>query len=61
MSNANGAVSYSFRFPGTTGVSEVKCENGEVKTEIFDLSGRKLERIVAPGVYIVGGRRVLVK
>jgi hypothetical protein len=68
MSNANGAVSYSFRFPGTTGICEVKGEptvdasqNGEVKTEIFDLSGRKLERIVAPGVYIVGGRRVLVK
>ena len=67
MSNANGAVSYSFRFPGTTGVSEVKCEpavdasqNGEVKA-IYDLQGRRLERIATPGIYIVGGRRVLVK
>ena len=54
-------ASYSFRFgDGTTGVTEVKTENGNVKT-IYDLQGRKLERITAPGIYIVGGRRVLVK
>ena len=54
-------ASYSFRFgDGATGVTEVKSENGNVKT-IYDLQGRKLERITAPGIYIVGGRRVLVK
>ena len=54
-------ASYSFRFgDGTTGVEEVKTESGEVKT-IYDLQGRKLERITVPGIYIVGGRRVLVK
>ena len=54
-------ASYSFRFgDGTTGVTEVKSENGEEKT-IYDLAGRRLERISAPGIYIVGGRRVFVK
>ena len=55
------AASYSFRFgEGTTGVEEVKTENGEVKA-IFDLTGRRIEAITAPGIYIVGGKKVLVK
>ena len=55
------AASYSFRFgEGTTGISEVKGENGEVKT-IYDLTGRRIEAITAPGIYIVGGKKVLVK
>ena len=58
---ANGAASYSFRFgEGTTGISEVKTENGEVKT-IYDLTGRRVETITAPGIYIVGGKKVLVR
>jgi hypothetical protein len=53
--------SLSFRFgEGTTGISEVKGENGEVKA-IFDLTGRRIEAITAPGIYIVNGKKVLVK
>ena len=60
-SAANGAASFSFRFgEGTTGISEVKGENGEVKA-IFDLTGRRVEAITAPGIYIVNGKKVLVK
>ena len=58
---ANGAASFSFRFgEGTTGIEEVKTENGEVKV-IYDLTGRKVETISAPGIYIVNGVKVLVK
>ena len=54
-------ASYSFRFgDGTTGVTEVKSENGNVKT-IYDLQGRKLERITVPGVYVVGGKKIIAK
>ena len=60
-SAANGAASYSFRFgEGATGISEVKGENGEVKT-IYDLTGRRVEAITAPGIYVVNGKKVLVK
>ncbi len=57
---ANNAASFSFRFgEGTTGVENVVVEN-EVKA-IFDLTGRRVEAITAPGIYIVGGKKVLVK
>lgn len=62
-SAANGAASYSFRFgEGTTGISEVKGESGEVTT-IYDLTGRKLkgENGNLKGIYIINGKKVLVK
>ena len=59
-SKANGAASYSFRFEGgTTGVEEVKTENGEVKA-IYDLTGRQVNA-VERGIYIINGKKVLVK
>ena len=59
VANASDAASYSFRFPGTTEIENVEVEN-EVKA-IYDLTGRRVEAITAPGIYIVGGKKVLVK
>ena len=50
----------AYEFTGTTGIENVKGENGKVKT-IFDLTGRRIESITAPGIYIVDGKKVLVK
>ena len=43
-----------------TAIEEVKGENGKVKA-IYDLTGRKVEAITAPGIYIVNGKKTLVK
>ena len=43
-----------------TGIGEVTTENGKAKV-IFDLTGRKVETATAPGIYIVNGKKVLVK
>ena len=51
---------FGFDWEGTTGISEVKGESGEVKV-IYDLTGRKVEAITAPGIYIVNGKKLLVK
>ena len=58
---ASGAASYSFRFgEGTTGIDEMTEQRAESK-EIYDLTGRKVEAIIAPGIYVVNGKKVLVK
>jgi hypothetical protein len=53
---------YGFDWDGTTGVEEVKTENEEVKA-IFDFTGRKLkgENGNLKGIYIINGKKVLVK
>lgn len=51
--------SASFRLDGTTGIADVKGENGEVKT-VYDLQGRRVDN-PTKGIYIVGGKKVLVK
>ncbi|MBO7193138.1 MAG: hypothetical protein J6V47_02505 [Bacteroidaceae bacterium] len=43
-----------------TAIDEVKGENGKVKT-IYDLTGRCVNEIAKPGIYIVDGKKVLVK
>ena len=43
-----------------TGINEVNGENDEVKT-IYDLCGRKVSSIEKPGIYIVDGKKVIVK
>ncbi len=55
---AQGAANFSFRFEGgTTGISEVKTENEKA---IFDLTGRQVNA-VERGIYIINGKKVLVK
>ena len=43
-----------------TAINEVKGENGEAKA-IYDLTGRRVNEIAKPGIYIVNGKKVLVK
>ena len=43
--------------PGTTGVDEVKGENGNVKT-VYDLQGRKMQN-AGKGIYIIDGEKVV--
>lgn len=60
---ANSGATFSFgRFgnEGTTGINEVTTENANVKG-IYDLQGRKIDEITKPGLYIVDGKKVLVK
>ena len=60
VANANPAAQYSFRFgEGTTGIENV--ESAEAVKAIFDLTGRRVEAVTAPGIYIVNGKKVLVK
>lgn len=61
------SLRYDGFFGGTTDIEEIEdadnnanAEADAVKT-IFDLQGRKLDEITAPGIYIVNGVKVIVK
>ncbi len=43
-----------------TAIEEVKGENGKIKT-VYDLTGRKIENITNAGIYIIDGKKVLIK
>lgn len=60
QSMAQNSAAYSFGFGGTTGMMPVVDGNG-AESMIYDLQGRRLDAVRAPGIYIVNGRKVSVK
>ena len=59
-STPSGIASYSFDFDwnGTTGIEGVVAE-GAQNGKIYDITGREVKAITAPGIYIVNGRKVV--
>ena len=56
---ASTAKAIQFDFEGTTGIEEV--ENTDAEAVIYDLTGRRVQQMNAAGIYIVNGKKVLVK
>ncbi len=54
------AAFYGFDWNGTTGIDQI-TDNREQSTAIYDLTGRRIEAITAPGIYIVNGVKKLVR
>ena len=44
-----------------TGIEETIDEEKNIMQGIYDLTGRRIERITKPGIYIIDGRKQLVK
>ena len=59
VEGAASSAGYRFDFGGTTGISEVETEESELV--IYDLTGRRVNEMNRAGIYIVNGRKVLVK
>ena len=53
------AIRFREKGEGTTDIEKVKGENGEVNSEIYDLSGRRVMLPQKGGVYIVGGKKIV--
>ena len=56
---AQMSAGFRFEFGGTTAIEKVESRNE--KEEIYDLTGRKLECINGAGIYIINGKKVLIK
>ena len=55
-----GANAISIRFEGTTDI-EHSTLNPQPSTQIYDLFGRRVEAITKGGIYIVNGKKVVIK
>ncbi len=52
---------YGFDWDGTTGIEKVEVENADAVKGIYDLTGRRVEAVTVPGIYIVNGVKKLVR
>ncbi len=58
---AQAAKYFSFSFgEGTTGIEGIEAE-GANNGKIYDITGREVKAITAPGLYIINGKKVVVK
>ncbi|MBQ8695424.1 MAG: calycin-like domain-containing protein [Bacteroidaceae bacterium] len=55
----NQVINVKFGNKDVTGIEQIAGEMGE--KVVFDLTGRRVEAITAPGIYIVNGKKVIVK
>ena len=60
VANANAPMFSLNRGEGTTSIDELSTVNGQQTTVIYDLTGRRVEKM-EKGIYIVNGRKVIVK
>ena len=59
---AQAARALTFRFIGTTEIENVETtDNGQQTTVIYDLTGRRIEKIVEKGMYIINGKKVVIR
>ena len=56
-------IDYSVIIGGddTTIIDDLKTKDENVKTEIYDLAGRKIKEVVGSGIYIVNGEKKVIK
>ena len=54
------SIELNFGEDGTTGISDVRSKTEEVKGEYYDLQGRRVAQ-PTKGVYIMNGRKVVIK
>ena len=60
ISTANPTESIGIRFEGTTDI-ESSTLNPQPSTQIYDLMGRRVETMTKGGIYIVNGKKVVIR
>ena len=57
--SSNTATTIVLAYDESTGIEDIEAESE--KQEIYDLTGRKIEKITAPGIYIINKKKVIVR
>ena len=61
LPEGTNAAALGIRFAGETTDIENSTLNSQLSTEIYDLTGRRIEKVVEKGIYIVNGKKVVIK
>lgn len=62
LTSSSNVASLGLMWNGTTSIEGIEGENADNITDaIYDLTGRKINKITAPGIYIINGKKQLVK
>ena len=63
VEGAAQTVGYSFSFDwnGTTGIENIDAAAEATNAVIYDITGRKINSITVPGIYIINGKKTFVK
>lgn len=59
LNGANASTSLRLGGDNTTGIDAVDGD-GSAENVIYDLTGRKLDAVTSPGIYIINGRKVMI-
>ena len=57
--STNMATTIYLAYDETTGIEAIESSNEN--KDIYDLTGRKIEKITAPGIYIIGKKKVIIR
>jgi hypothetical protein len=57
--STNVATTIYLTYDETTGIEAIESDNEN--KDIYDLTGRKIEKITAPGIYIIGKKKVIIR
>ena len=58
--STNSAMNFALYYDVASGIEDVDADEAGVQT-IYDLTGRKVEKITQPGVYIVNKKKVIIR
>ena len=61
ITNGGQIVDFMLQIATPTAIDNIECEEKSDKDIIFDLSGRRIMEITKPGIYIINGKKKLVK
>ncbi|MBR5893320.1 MAG: hypothetical protein IKZ37_06785 [Bacteroidaceae bacterium] len=61
LDNGGHIIDFMLQIATPTAIEEVECEEEPQETIIYDLSGRRIMEITKPGIYIINGKKVVVK